>query len=128
MSALSNFLEAALINAVFRNVPYNSPPEVYIALFKTDPTDDAIGQEETGAGYSRQQIVFSVPSDGLTENIATVTFPVAGSDWGTVSHFGIMDAITGGNLLIHGRFNIIKTIYSGDQYIIRAGDLDISFN
>jgi hypothetical protein len=128
MSALSDYLERTLLNAVFKNVPFTQPEALYIALFKNNPTDAGTGIEETGGGYSRQAIEFTDPVDGLVENNATVNFPVATSDWGIVTHYGIYDAVTGGNLLIHGAFSIAKNVYSGDQYIIRAGDLDVQFS
>lgn len=127
MSALSNYLENALINAVLRGIPYTSPPAVYVALFTSDPTDAGIGTEVSGGGYARQQVTFADPVDGSTTNSADVVFPVATTDWGTVSHFGIYDAETGGNLLIHGAFTVAKPIYTGDQFVIRAGDLDVTF-
>jgi hypothetical protein len=43
-----------------------------------------------------------------------------------VSHFGIFDASSSGNLLIHGAFTAAKTIASGDILKIPAGDLDIT--
>ena len=37
-----------------------------------------------------------------TANAADVTFPVGHRDMGTISHFGLFDAVTGGNLLVWG--------------------------
>lgn len=128
MSALSDYLENALINAVLRGIQYTSPSKVYVALFTSNPTDAGKGTEVSGGGYARQQVTFSAPSNGATSNSADVVFPVATADWGTITHFGIYDAATGGNLLIHGAFQIAKPIYTGDQFIIRKGDLGITFD
>ena len=56
MSAISNYLENALLNATLRNTTYTSPATVYAALFTTDPTDDGSGTECTGSGYARKAI------------------------------------------------------------------------
>lgn len=126
MAAISNYLENALINHTLRNTALPSPTAVYVGLFLSDPTDANTGTQVTGTAYARQPVTFSAPSNGATSNTADIEFPVAGSDWGTITHLGIFDAATGGNLLYHGAFTVSKIIQNGDQFIIRAGDLDIS--
>ena len=46
--------------------------------------------------------------------------------FGSVSHFGIFDASSGGNLLFHGAFASAKTIASGDVLKIASGSLTIT--
>ena len=46
MSAFSDYLEAALINATLRGGTYTGGG-VYVALFKADPTDAGTGAEVT---------------------------------------------------------------------------------
>ena len=41
--AISNYLENKILNHTLNNVPYTQPEVVYLALFKSDPTDDNIG-------------------------------------------------------------------------------------
>ncbi len=126
MSAISNYLENALINAVLRNIPYTSPSAVYLALYTSDPTDANTGTEVTGGSYQRQQITFSAPSDGMVSNSNEILFPVATANWGTVTHIGILDAATGGNLLFYGAVTTPKTISTNDQLKINAGDISIT--
>lgn len=126
MSAISNYLENALINAVLRNTAYTSPTTVYVALYTSDPTDADTGTEVSGGGYARQAVTFAAPSDGATSNTADITFPEATASWGTVTHVGIRDAATAGNLLFHAALTVSKAIAAGDQLIIKAGDLDVS--
>lgn len=126
MAAISNYLENKLINHTLRNVAYTPPATVYLALFLSDPTDANTGTEVTGAGYLRRPVTFTVPVDGTTSNTADIEFPVAESDWGTITHLGIMEQHLAGNLLYHGAFKVSKIIQTGDQFIVRAGDLDIS--
>jgi hypothetical protein len=124
--SMSDYLENAILNAVLRNTAYTSPSQVYIALFTSDPTDAGTGTEVTGGGYARQQITFNAPSNGQVTNSADILFPVATASWGTVTHIGIYDASTGGNLLFHGALTTSKTISTDDQLKIAAGDITIT--
>ena len=101
MAEFSNYLENALINAVLRNTSYTSPTTVYVALFTSDPTDAGSGTEVSGGSYARTSITFGAPSNGVTTSNADCTFPQATASWGTVTHIGLYDASTSGNLLFH---------------------------
>jgi hypothetical protein len=124
--SMSDYLENKILNAVLRNTAYTSPSQVYIALFTSDPTDAGTGTEVTGGGYARQPITFNAPSNGQVTNAADILFPVATASWGTVTHIGIYDASTGGNLLFHGALTTSKTISTDDQLKIAAGDITIT--
>lgn len=127
MAAMSNFLENALVNAVLRNTAYSSPSIVYVGLFTSDPTDAGSGTEVTGNGYARRSATFATPSNGVSTTSATIEFPQATGSWGTVAFFGIYDALTGGNLLIHGALTTSKTIDNGDVFRITSGNLTVTF-
>jgi hypothetical protein len=116
MAALSNYLENALINATLRNTAYSSPATVYVGLFTTDPTDAGTGTEVTGGSYTRKAITFGAPSNGVSVNSVAVEFDQATANWGTVTHFGILDASTSGNLLYHGALTASKVIDDGDVF------------
>jgi hypothetical protein len=126
MAAMSNFLETALVNATLRNTSFTSPATVFVALYTTDPTDANTGTEVTGGSYARQSATFAAPSNGASTTNADVTFPAATANQGTITHFGIMDALTAGNLLYHGLLNNSKTIQTGDILIIEAGNLTVT--
>ena len=126
MSELSNHLENALINATLRNTAYTSPATVYAALFTTDPTDAGSGTEVSGGSYARTAITFGSPSNGVTTNSADVTFPTCTAAWGTVTHMGIFDASTSGNLLYHTPLDASKTVDSGDIFKISSGNLSVT--
>ena len=126
MSELSNHLETALINATLRNTAYTSPAAVYAALFTTDPTDAGSGTEVSGGSYARTAITFGSPSNGVTTNSADVTFPTCTVAWGTVTHMGIFDASTSGNLLYHTPLDASKTVDSGDIFKISSGNLSVT--
>ena len=126
MAEFSNFLEDALINAVLRNTTYTSPATVYVSLYTTDPTDADSGTEVSGGSYARTSATFDAPSNGVTQNSADITFPTATGSWGTVSHIGIHDASTSGNLLFHTALDTSKTIDTGDIFKITTGNLSVT--
>lgn len=126
MAEFSNYLENALINAVLRNTSYTSPTTVYVALFTSDPTDAGSGTEVSGGSYARTSVTFGAPSNGVTTSNADCTFPQATASWGTVSHIGLYDASTSGNLLFHTPLDTSKTIDSGDIFKIASGSLTVT--
>jgi len=126
MAAMSDYLENALINAVLRGTAYTSPSKVYIALFTSDPTDAKTGTEVTGGAYARQEITFGAPTNGVSYSTADVLFPVATASWGTVTHIGIFDASSAGNLLFHGPLTNTKAIAADDQLKIVAGNVNVT--
>jgi len=126
MAEMSNFLENSLINATLRNTAYTSPTTVYVALYTSDPTDADTGTECSGTSYARQSVTFSSPSNGATSNSAAVEFPQAGGSWGTITHIGIRDASTAGNLLYHTALDASKTIATGDVFRIASGSLSVT--
>ena len=128
MAEFSNYLENALINAVLRNTTYTSPATVYVSLYTSDPTDADSGTEvsTSGTGYARTAVTFGAPSNGVSTNSADVTFPTSTSSWGTVTHIGIHDASSAGNMLFHTPLDTSKTIDSGDIFKITAGNLTVT--
>ena len=123
MAEMSNYLENALINVTLRNTAYTAPTTVYLALYTTDPTDADTGTEVSGGSYARQSLSVTTASAGIVTSSADVTFPQATANWGTISHIGILDALTSGNLLMHTELTTSKTIELGDIFKIPTGNL-----
>ena len=122
MSALSDYLENALLDHALRNVTYTSPATVYVALFTTATTDAGGGTEVTGGSYARQAVTFGAAAAGLCENSAILTFvnmPAV-----TVTHCAVLDAATAGNFLFHGPLVAPRTTEAGDTLTFAVGALD----
>jgi len=126
MAEISNYLENALINVTLRATAYTAPTTVYLALYTTDPTDADVGTEVSGGSYARVAVTFAAPSGGVTTNSADITFPTCTLSWGTVTHVGIRDALTAGNLLYHTPLDASKTIDLGDIFKITTGNLSVT--
>lgn len=126
MSAASNYLENALFNAVLRNTAYTSPATVYLALYTSDPTDANSGTEVSGGSYARVAITFSAPSNGSASNSADVNFTTATANWGTVTHWGILDASSAGNLLVYGAMTTSLAVNNGQTARVLTGQLTVT--
>ena len=123
---MSNYLENALINATLRNTSYTSPATVYVALFTSDPTDAGSGTEVSGGSYARKAATFGAPSNGASTISSAIEFDQATGSWGTVTHFGIYDASTSGNLLYHGALTASKAIDTGDVFKFASSALTVT--
>ena len=123
---MSNYLENALINATLRNTSYTSPATVYAGLFTSDPTDAGSGTEVSGGSYARKAVTFGAPSNGASVNSAAVEFDQATGDWGTITHFGVFDASSSGNLLYHGALTASKTIETGDVFKFATSSVSVT--
>lgn len=124
---LSNYAENKLLDHILGTTAYTKPT-VYLALFTTDPTDAGTGTEVTGGSYARKSITFTAAANGSTSNSADVLFDVATANWGTISHIGLYDALTSGNLLWHGPLSASKSIATDDQFKIGSAKLTVSLS
>ena len=125
--SLTNAFETSTLSYLLTTGSVTRPTAWYIALFTSDPTDTGTdGTEVTGYAYARTAVTFSV-SGAVGTNSAAVEFPAAsGGNWGTISHIGVMDASTSGNMIIHSALTLAKAINDGDVFRIPTGDLDIT--
>jgi len=129
MSAASDYLENKVLDHALATAAYTAPSAVYVGLFTTDPTDAGTGTEVSGNNYARKAASFASASGGSASTDATITFdPASGGNWGTITHIGIFDALTTGNLLFHGAVTTSKTIEDGDTFQITNGNLTISLD
>ncbi len=101
---VSNYLRKKLLEHSLGVAAYTMPATVYLAAYTTDPTVADTGSEVAGNGYARQAIQFNAEGGGQCANTSLISFPKATANWGTITHYGIRDALTAGNLLWPGRF------------------------
>lgn len=140
MSAMSNYLENELVKHIFRTGSFTKPSVLAIALCTSAPTDADTGalsgKEVSGGSYARQTLnpsdsnwAATSGTDGLTSNASQITFPEATANWGTVTHFAIVDSATAGsgNLLFHGALTASKAVDTGDQLVVKVNQLTVTF-
>ena len=126
--SFTNFLETEILDHVFAGAAYTAPGTKYLALF-TAISDGEAGSvtEISGNAYARQTVAFTT-SGNTTSNNAAVEFPTATGSWGTVTHVGVYDASSSGNLMAYATLSSSKAIATGDVFRVPSGDLDITLN
>lgn len=127
MSAFSNYLENKVMGHVFGGVAYSAPATLYLALYTSNPDEGNTGTEVSGGSYARQTIAFTI-TNNLASNTSAIEFPVATGTWGTVTHIGVMDNLTTGNLLAYAALSSSKAVSAGDALRFPAGDIDITLD
>lgn len=123
---LTNYLENKLLDHFLGTTAYTMPTPVYVALFTVAPGDAGGGTEVTGGSYARQTAAFTAASSGATSNSANIDF--TGMPAATTVAIALFDAITSGNMLVHGTLTTNKQTDAGDTLRIATGDLDISID
>jgi hypothetical protein len=126
MSALSDYAELKVLDHLLGTATFTKPSAVYIGHAGQSLADDGSGTETSGNNYARQAITFAAASSGSAASNSTVNFPAASGSQGAITHFGIFDAASSGNLLAHGAFDSSKTIATGDILRINSGSITIT--
>lgn len=121
----TDYLENKILDHVLGKTSYTMPT-AYVGLFTAAPSDSGGGTEVSGSNYSRKSTAgadWNAASSGSSSNANAITFATPSGSWGTVTHFGIFDAATTGNLLRWAALTTSKTIGSGDTPSFAAGAL-----
>ena len=126
--AFTDFAENKLADHIFRTTTW-TPGNVWVGLLTGACSDSSAGTEVSGGSYARVQVTKgdaqwkgthgsasgnSSGTNGTISNAAAVTFPSPTANWGVVTHWGIYDASSGGNLLVCAALTTSKTINNGD--------------
>lgn len=119
----TNTLERQIIRHFFRNTSQTPATTLYAACL-TAVADEEAGSVTALGSTSRQAVAFDDDTAGVTQNTAAVTFSIGAS--GTVTHIGIYDASTSGNLLFVVALDASRAVVNGDELEIAAGDLTLT--
>lgn len=142
MPGKSNYLEDAVLNGTLRNTGiFAQAGSVYVGLKTADPLDDNSGGTEPTIGtdgYARVAVSratgsWAAPADNAgaqrTSNSAAITFPASTGAWASgssLTHFILMDAATGGNMLYSGALTNSRVVdATGITLSFAAGTLTI---
>lgn len=130
MAGFIDTLEQQLLDHVLNDGTYTPPANWFVALSTTTPTE-AGGNftEPSGNAYAR---VSTAAADwaaatgtapATKANANAITFPTPSGSWGSITHFGLFSASSGGTVQIWGALTTPKTIGSGDPTSFAAGAL-----
>lgn len=135
--ALSDYAEKKLSDHIHGVATFTLPTGNYLALFKSDPTDTGSGTEVSATvddtAYARQSITWAACNAtsgiALSSNAQTFAAVVYGSGAApyTVTHIGIFDAATSGNLLEYAPLNASISRVVGKTLVFDIGALSSTF-
>lgn len=141
---MTDYLENKLIDHLFRGTAFAAPTALFVGLLTAAPSDNSVGTEVTGGAYARVSYTptsanwtntqssgtgVSSGNSGTTANASAITFPAPTASWGLITHFGIYDASSAGNMLWWGALTQSKTVNNGDAApSFQAGALSIQID
>jgi|TARA_B110000238_G_scaffold170805_1_gene188378 hypothetical protein len=129
MAALTDYMEAQIVEHFLRNNALASPTTVYLALFESDPGEDASGTETAYTNYVRVPSTWAaINASGETKNAGSVSFPANGGSTVTITHAAVFDAVTSGNMLIKGALTLVKSIEISDVLAFPANALVLTLD
>ncbi len=136
MPGLSDYCETSILNAILRGTNFTPPPvaSLGLALFTADPTDVGnVNEVPTGTWYTRQLTGnFTAPSASgtaqISSNVASITFPAVTVSAVTITHIGVFDAATAGNMLFSAPMTSAKTLQIGDVLSFAPGTIVVSLD
>jgi hypothetical protein len=133
MAGFVDTVEQALLNHFLTDPAYTPPATMHIGLSSTTPTEAGANfTEPSGGAYAR---VSTAAADwgaatgtapATKSNTAVKTFPTATADWlagVNLTHFGLFDAASAGNLLCWGALGTAKPVLNGDTASFAAASL-----
>lgn len=129
----SDYLEGKILDDIFGIAAFSVPATVYIALYTAAPSDTGGGTECSGNAYARVAVTNTAASWSRVGNQVTndnaITFPTpTGAAWGTVTHWGMFDAASAGNLLMWGALTTSRATAAGTAPNFPAGDLQTNLD
>lgn len=109
----------------------------YMGLSTTTPNANGSNFTEPSGtlGYARSVIgisgqsatqVMGNPSNGSVSNTDIIFFPEATGSWGTITHFGLFTAASGGQLIVYGALTTPITVAANYVPLFRAGNFTLT--
>lgn len=138
MGSFADYAELKVLELLVGKTAF-ATPTAYIGLKTADPLDDNSGGTEptdpTGA-YERITTAganWAAAAAGAIDNAAALSFAESSAAWSTgataLTHFILMDAITGGNMLAHGTLTVARTVNAaGVTLTFNIGDFNMTLD
>ena len=140
MGAFSNYSSKKLLDHIFANgraQTWSPPAALYLGLFTSGAglANNTPGEqtEVSGGAYAREKLNGTTnyfrPADGFEAVLhADVDWAVATADWGTITHVAVLDAASGGNVVLWSPLTTSKLIETNDIMGVLATDLVASLS
>jgi hypothetical protein len=121
----TNTFERQIIRHFLRNTAQTPAATLYASCLTAVADEEAGSVTELGS-TDRVAVAFDDDTAGVTQNTGDVVFEIGAN--GTVSHIGIYDASTSGNLLFVIALDDPEAVTSGQELEIAAGDLTVTLS
>lgn len=126
-----DYLERGFLN-VLRGNTFAAPSKCYLGLYINDPGETGTaGIEISYPGYTRMEIAFSEPAaanGGIgIQSLSDIRFPAPETAAGTAAYLGILDSLSGGNMLARNELTEPLVIGTNQPPVLLAGDITLYF-
>lgn len=134
MAGKTNYLENKILDSLFNIItPHYTVLTGHLALGTNATTLDAEAGTftEVGAGIGYTRIALSntqasAASAGIIKNnLSSITFGPATSNWGTIAYVAVFDAASGGNMLYSGTV-AATPVNTGQSYVFNTDALTVN--
>jgi hypothetical protein len=115
MPGFGDVVENAVLDCVFRGIPYPFTSGTFLALHSADPTDAGLF-ELAGLSYARQAVTWVAASGGVVTLAGSYDFN--GLPAGTIAFYGVW---TGGGQYVGSGTLPNVTLNNGDSYRVQSG-------
>jgi hypothetical protein len=124
----SAYLVAKVIDLTLRNVAMSAVATAYVSLHTANPGTTGANEIDklTATWYLRKAGTFPAPTAGVTSNSVAIQFSAVTIAAVTVSHFGVWDAESNGNMLYYGSLASSKTLNISDVPFWAIGTLQVT--
>ena len=128
-----NYFKTLMVNFIARNTPATPFPQLYLALYSTNPGDTDTGTEANYVGYARVPVVFGAPTlvggNATSLNTQLLQFGVVPIASGNISYAALRTAASPGAndyLAYYAPLAATYQLQQGVQPIVPIGSLSIS--
>lgn len=141
--SLSDYAENKSTDLFLRGQAFTAPATLYFGLSTAACSDSSVGTEVTGGSYARVSLTANLTNwsgtqsagstaassgtGGVSSNNVAVNYTTPSAGWGTVTHWFISDASSGGNILFCAALTASKTINSGDSVSFAIAAVSVTF-
>jgi hypothetical protein len=135
--SFSDFLEKKILDHINQVAVYTATAK-YMALYTSNPGEDNSGTEVSDTvddlAYARQPISFAATTLGSGTSLSSNVQTFAPVDYGsggaayTVTHIGIFNALTGGDLLEYTPLGASISRLTGKTLVFDAGAVSVTLD
>lgn len=119
----------AILDKCFGATNFTAPATLYVGLSTTAISIDGTGATEpSGGSYARVAVTnnktnWATAANGSLSNLSAITFPESTASWGTVTHFFLSDAASGGSIWFYEALTSSRIVQSATTVQFSVGAL-----